>query len=620
MSRTIVVPPGGSIQAAINQAGNGDTIRVAAGTYRESLTINKSIRLIGTGTKTILTAGAGNAITLAQGSSGSTIQNFNIQNSRAGIITIPDVPVRNVVITQNRFSGLERYAVLVSYGASNFQVTKNQIERVNVGVQMLTSSTGKLDNINVSNNTIRDVTGIALYLNTLINTPGSAGAITLSRNQISQDIGKIGNNLSLITLQFARPATHGQVQVLNNTLTFVGKNQSQNRGLYGIRVAGNVNALNVRGNNIQNQVKGNLPILSGGIWVDAEDSLYGKIPGTARLAFTQNRFTALDAPIFYDGVLSPGIRFNLSGNVYNPFAGSGLGDIFGGTGKVDVVTGKTSNDILFGANAADVLSGAQGNDSLLGEAGNDVLNGGEGRDQIVGGSGQDTLTGGADNDLFVFERLGGGVDVITDFTPGADTIELKNLLNPAALATPSQFSDFVQFKVRNNATQVLVDANGALKGKNFKLLARLEGVTTNQPTAADFVFNVRGTNRNDTLIGTAANDFFTGGLGKDTLTGGAGLNQFIYLSSDLTSPTDSSDVITDFKTTQDIINLQDIVKGAAYQSANPFADYVRLIQQGANTVVQVTPDGDALLKTFKPITVLQGVNAATLTASNFSFY
>lgn len=37
----------GAIQTAINTAGSGDTINVAAGSYNEALTINKSLTLVG---------------------------------------------------------------------------------------------------------------------------------------------------------------------------------------------------------------------------------------------------------------------------------------------------------------------------------------------------------------------------------------------------------------------------------------------------------------------------------------------------------------------------------------------------------------------------------------------
>lgn len=63
-----------------------------------------------------------------------------------------------------------------------------------------------------------------------------------------------------------------------------------------------------------------------------------------------------------------------------------------------------------------------------GTAGRDVINGTAGDDIIFGGPGPDTLTGGPGGDTFVYASLRDAGDVITDFTPYADTIELKALL------------------------------------------------------------------------------------------------------------------------------------------------------------------------------------------------
>ncbi len=58
--------------------------------------------------------------------------------------------------------------------------------------------------------------------------------------------------------------------------------------------------------------------------------------------------------------------------------------------------------------------------------------GGEGNDTIAGGRGKDELIGGAGRDVFAFENLdsrpgGGARDVIRDFKPGEDKIDLRAL-------------------------------------------------------------------------------------------------------------------------------------------------------------------------------------------------
>lgn len=58
----------------------------------------------------------------------------------------------------------------------------------------------------------------------------------------------------------------------------------------------------------------------------------------------------------------------------------------------------------------------------------DTIEGGVGNDAITGGMGNDQLTGGADADTFAFGSPGAandGVDTITDFVSGADTIRIS---------------------------------------------------------------------------------------------------------------------------------------------------------------------------------------------------
>lgn len=101
-------------------------------------------------------------------------------------------------------------------------------------------------------------------------------------------------------------------------------------------------------------------------------------------------------------------------------------DLSGGGGSIgQTIVGTTANDTLTGAN---------GDDNISGLAGNDIIDGKDGADAIYGGAGFDTMTGGAGADLFVFTNIadiskitktGASQDLIADFTPGEDKIDLS---------------------------------------------------------------------------------------------------------------------------------------------------------------------------------------------------
>ncbi len=92
-----------------------------------------------------------------------------------------------------------------------------------------------------------------------------------------------------------------------------------------------------------------------------------------------------------------------------------LAAVVNGNGYTVTNTGQAA--ILTGSALADVLNGGTGKDTLIGGNGNDILN---------GSNGNDLLTGGAGSDIFRFSTAPGknNIDVITDFQPGNDKIEL----------------------------------------------------------------------------------------------------------------------------------------------------------------------------------------------------
>ncbi len=115
----------------------------------------------------------------------------------------------------------------------------------------------------------------------------------------------------------------------------------------------------------------------------------------------------------------------------------------------------------------------------------------------------------------------------------------------------------------------------------------------------------------DTLFGGQGDDVLVGSRGADVLTGGAGFDRFVYRAIK-----DKRDRITDFNAQQDTIDLRRIFTSSKYASTNRFTDYVRTVQQGSRTLLQVDADGDLAVGGFKTVAALNNVAVANLNATN----
>ena len=199
---------------------------------------------------------------------------------------------------------------------------------------------------------------------------------------------------------------------------------------------------------------------------------------------------------------------------------------------------------------------------MRGGGGNDTLNGGDGNDILRGGAGNDTLNGGNGTDLLDFSDATAAVNFTLDQSVGS---HLTSAIGSNVL--PSLGTDTYQ---------------------------NMEGVI--------------GSTYNDILIGSSSADVLIGGSGADTMTGNGGADTFKFLKTDASAV----DTITDFVTGSggDVLDISDLLSG--YTGASNINDYVNVVANGNDTVVQVNRDGTGSTYGMQDLLVLNGVTGVTV--------
>lgn len=363
------------------------------------------------------------------------------------------------------------------------------------------------------------------------------------------------------------------------------------------------------------------------------------------------------------------------------YAYAGVDTVYGGAGN-DTVYGSFGDDVIEGGEGNDTLYGEQGADTLRGDAGHDslqdvtlqvssgnVLEGGAGFDSLYlqgAGATGNTLDGGAGNDFLQLSVYNSPSSIIAGNTlsggDAADNLYFYVQFSGGATVSNNTLSggegdDYLYADFYDSWSSTFNNT-------------RLEGDAGNDR----LLLNGYGASGDVLLIGGEGNDtFYANSFNGLTLDGGTGNNTFdIYSLSNfaLTSAEGVDKVtvnsatgtistgtgidtveLTNFTGTvtlgddQDLLRLNslgqsvtvtDFVAGVGgdkiditpvlanltgYTGDNPFgtSGFLRLVQDGADTLLQVDSDGAAGSSgAFTTLVTLQGVDGLLLVAKNFT--
>ena len=250
--------------------------------------------------------------------------------------------------------------------------------------------------------------------------------------------------------------------------------------------------------------------------------------------------------------------------------------ILTGSGADTITTG-AGNDIIKTGQGASTVSAGQGYNVIVGGADSDTITGLDGGNVVHAGKGANTVTTGGGADLIF---AGTGADTIVTGR-GADIIHLPGgsdgvdagaghdrLIIDYSAMTTNVSGGITGGNLSTGYVGHIADLAGSLvdfrRVENFSITAGSGNDALTTGKGADLL---RGGDGNDLLVGGGGQDTLFGGAGQDVLrggrgndveTGGAGADTFVFATVQEASSALGHDVIQDFKSGVDRIDLAGI--------------------------------------------------------------
>jgi len=472
---TLVVETGLTIQAAVDAADIGDTIKVGAGTFDENVNINKGVTILGAQDGVDGTA-------LSRGVASGTGETNLIGEhviSTAGNVTIDGLRFINDGTTTGG-GALTPTLKLLASATGNNTITNSIFYSTVVG--------GGIDDRAIASEVI------------------GSGSITISGNYIT---GSAPNLFSTASWGRGIWFDGGGValNVTGNTIEY--SRTGMNLDMTGTSTA------NVSNNTFQNDGTA----LSLGVDSDGVNLLNN----TFKNVGDEINIRSLPDAQTFDASAT-------NSTVVTGFGGNDYFSILGGVGA-DNLTGTTGDDFIDGNNLTsaadnDIISGLAGNDILLGKGGNDTLSGGTGNDSISGGAGNDSIDGGDDIDTVIFS--GNRADYSIALNDSTYTVIDNRVTTPDGTDTVTNVENFQfangTFTAGGTLDVDLPTVTSVVYGTNDGTLKAGESVhlivTFNEPiTVVGLPFlglNNGGTAALNAFTANSLTFTYTVGIGEDT--------------------------------------------------------------------------------------------------------
>ena len=201
------------------------------------------------------------------------------------------------------------------------------------------------------------------------------------------------------------------------------------------------------------------------------------------------------------------------------------------------------------------IIGNQGNNIIIGNSDANILKGGDGKDTLEGKDGSNHLEGGLHDDTYIVSNLQTSIHETSEKHSGEDWVRID--------LSDELTNDESKYILEDNIENIMLEE----ASQNIGIVGNILDNTIKGNTQNNLLQggggrdDIKGGEGKDYLDGGEGNDYLYGGKGHDRMYGGSGVDVFIVNPNDYGIEDTSPDIIEDFNSKEDFIQIN-----TSYQS------------------------------------------------------